>query len=90
MRGVGRRANSPISWVRIHGSFDNILDREPGIKSICRAENADTAWARLEESETGWWASDIRLSIRPAGEQSQLGARASAASMRPLLGPDMC
>jgi len=34
-----------------HGSFDDIMDREPAIKSICRAENADTAWVRLEELE---------------------------------------
>src|SRR5215813_9020381 len=51
VRGVGRHANSPILWVRIHGSFDDIMDREPAIKSIGRAENADTAWARLEEFE---------------------------------------
>ena len=62
---MGRRANSPISWVRIHG-FDDIVDREPAIKSICRAENADTAWVRLKEFETEWGRalSGDRLSLQ--------------------------
>ena len=77
VRGVGRHANSPILWVRIHGSFDDIMDREPAIKSIGRAENADTAWARLEEFE-------IERGQALSGDRS--GLRVRSLSWGPCLG----